>query len=95
MKEFEDAEITKIKCASCGKRLINILHLNKDQNLVNRVQATCPFCINGNSIVHEIVGLFASGPVGADESSSPTLIDDIHFDPDTKNSQFIIKKDKK
>lgn len=65
-----------IKCSSCNKILLHFrIYLPQDE-CVQKIKATCPFCGDA-SFITSIYGRAHIGPVGKDEHLPPTIIEDI------------------
>ena len=75
--ELVDCPEQTIKCAECNKALMHYKVTIPNAPLEHKLQATCPFCQNGKSFLHEVKGDIVVGPIGKDESATPTVINDI------------------
>lgn len=91
-KQFDEKRIIPIKCSSCNKKLINILCIDASDR-TSFIQANCPFC-GGGSLVEKIIGNMSFGPIPEEESISPTTIEDVEFDSESRKATFKIKKRK-
>ncbi len=68
----------KLECAYCNKPLMNFMFTKANPTLITKVKASCPFC-GKYSFTKELIGGFAFGPIGRDESSNPTKIIDVDY----------------
>lgn len=74
--KIEDGGEQTIKCSDCNSPLMHYRPYAKVSDIENVIMATCPFC-GGASFQHKIKGLSWTGPIGTDEHSKATVIDDI------------------
>ncbi len=71
-----DGDEQKLCCADCNKPLLNYKVIAPEAPIKHKFRADCPFC-NGSSFTKEINGMIVHGPIGSDQSNSPTVIDDV------------------
>lgn len=73
-----------VKCQKCAKPLINFINLMMGENPeIHQLEINCPFCKYSNTGI-QIMGAPVYGPIGADQSNSPTMIYDVDFDKTTR-----------
>ncbi len=65
-----------IKCGDCNKSLFNVSFTENGKLEFTFKQTKCPFC-GGHSFEKTFTGPLSIGPIGMDESVSPTTIDNI------------------
>lgn len=101
-REFNDEEfkgtVYVLTCDITDKKLANILILKDNTELEKplemRVMATSPFIEGANSGWHTISGLLRYGPIGEEESNTPTSIQDVIYEnkQGTEHTTLIIKE---
>lgn len=91
--ELVDCPEQTIKCADCNKPLMHYKVTIPNAPIAHKIKATCPFCKSA-SFYHEIKGDMVVGPIGKDESSTPTVINDIETLDDGTSIFQIIKGQK-
>jgi hypothetical protein len=77
-KDFDESKVIKLKCTDCGRKLMNLLPV-KSGPTEQKFQAICYFC-QGLSQIETITGICYTGPIGEDESSRQTNIEDVSLD---------------
>lgn len=81
----------KVFCSDCNSHLLNYI-VYKDTGTIYKLSADCPFC-GGSSFVIEVNGKFQFGPVGADESGKPTIVDQVsNVEGESNRLHFSVKK---
>lgn len=52
---FKLLEESHIKCADCGKKLVEIIKVKDEDRIVKNIKAQCPYC-DGESFVFRVTG---------------------------------------
>jgi hypothetical protein len=78
-----------IKCSDCDRPLMHYWGYAETNTVESTIQATCPFC-GGMSFQIKLQGLHRTGPIGQDEPTDATVIEEI--EQEDKLWKFKIRK---